>query len=238
MAAPSLRRLSLWVGWAALGLFGLLAAYALAGWIGSSIPRNAGWHEPAASDRGVVTIMVESNGVHTALVMPLVTPERDWRPVFPAADVAATDLPYTDVAVSWGEKQVFLETPTWWDLKASTVLRIIGVGGDGILHVAHYVRPAPADYLRPLRLTRAQYARLVAAIDRDLPKGPRTRHPGYGPQDVFYDAPGHYTVENTCNQWTSNPLAAAGVRTGWWTPFAGGVMKWLPRPGRERADQP
>ena len=53
------------------------------------------------------------------------------------------------------------------------------------------------------------------------------RHDGYGPQDVFYDAPGTYTLRNTCNQWTSNMLAAAGVRTGWWTPFAGGVMKWV-----------
>ena len=45
---------------------------------------------------------------------------------------------------------------------------------------------------------------------------------------MFYDAPGEYTASNTCNQWTSNMLAAAGVRTGWWTPFAGGVMKWVP----------
>jgi hypothetical protein len=47
---------------------------------------------------------------------------------------------------------------------------------------------------------------------------------------VFYEAPGAYTVTNTCNQWTSDMLAEAGVRTGWWTPFAGGVMKWVPEP--------
>ena len=57
------------------------------------------------------------------------------------------------------------------------------------------------------------------------------RHAGYGRQDVFYEAPGHYTARNTCNQWTSDRLAEAGVRTGWWTPFAGGVMKWVPEPG-------
>ena len=61
-----------------------------------------------------------------------------------------------------------------------------------------------------------------------LPTAPRTLYPGYGPQDVFYDAPGRYTATNTCNQWTSDMLAAAGIRTGWWTPFAGGVMKWVP----------
>ena len=232
MVAPPVRRLIRWTGRAALGLFGLLVAYCLAAWIGSSIPRNADWHEPAANDPDAVPIMVETNGVHTALVLPLVTPERDWRPIFPDSDVAAPGPGYTHIAISWGEKQVFLDTPTWWDLRPWTVLRIVGIGGDGVLHVAHYIRPAPADDIRPLRLTHAEYARLVATIDRSLPRSPRVRYRGYGPQDVFYDAPGHYTVDNTCNQWTSNVLAAAGVKTGWWTPMAGGVMKWVPPPGR------
>ncbi|MGZ3257592.1 MAG: TIGR02117 family protein [Croceibacterium sp.] len=231
MAASPLRRLIRWVGWAALGLFGLIVAYSLAGWIGSSIPRNAGWREPAANDPGAVTIMVETNGVHTALVLPLVTPERDWRPIFPDSEIAAPSPEYTHVAVSWGEKQVFLYTPTWGNLRPWTVLRIVGIGGDGVLHVAHYIRPTPADDIRRLRITHEQYARLVAAIDRSLPKHPRVRYRGYGQQDVFYDAPGHYTVETTCNQWTSNTLAAAGVKTGAWTPFAGGVMKWVPPVG-------
>ena len=38
-----------------------------------------------------------------------------------------------------------------------------------------------------------------------------------------------YTAIQTCNQWTSDVLAGAGIRTGWWTPFAGGVMKWVPK---------
>jgi uncharacterized protein (TIGR02117 family) len=232
VAASPLRRLIRWAAWTALGLFGLIAAYSLAGWIGSSIPRNPDWREVAAEDPGGVTIMVETNGVHTALVLPLVTPERDWRPVFPDSEIAAPGPEYTHIAISWGEKQVFLHTPTWWDLRPWTVLRIVGIGGDGVLHVAHYIRPAPADDIRPLRMTPEEYARLVAAIDGSLPTGPRVRYPGYGVQDVFYDAPGHYTIETTCNQWTSNTLAAAGVKTGAWTPFAGGVMKWVPVVGR------
>jgi uncharacterized protein (TIGR02117 family) len=207
-----------------------LVLFALAGWIGSAIPRNPGWTEPADG----VEIMVESNGVHTALVLPLVTPEKDWRARFPAADLALPSRDYTHVSISWGEREVFLNTPTWWDLRPITVLRIIGVGGDGLIHVAQYVRPAPADDIRPLRLTHEQYRRLVTSIERTLPPGPYVKHSGYGPQDVFYDAPGHYTATNTCNQWTSDRLAAAGVRTGWWTPFAGGVMKWVPALARDR----
>lgn len=223
-AARYLRLARRIAAWALAALMLAAALFALAGWIGSSITRNGDWREPADG----VEIMVETNGVHTALVLPLVTPEKDWRRDFPVSDIAAPGRPYTHVSVSWGEREVFLETPTWWDLSPITVLRIMGIGGDGLLHVAHYVRPAPSGTVRPLRITRLQYLRLIAAIERSLPQEPRISFPGYGPQDVFYEAPGRYTVTNTCNQWTSNTLARAGVRTGWWTPFAGGVMKWVP----------
>src|SRR5690606_21296654 len=92
--------------WLVLAFLGLVVAYALFGWIGSAIPRNGDWREPEDG----VEIMVETNGIHTALVMPLVTPERDWRPIFPASDVIASDRPFTHVSVSWGEREVFLNT--------------------------------------------------------------------------------------------------------------------------------
>lgn len=226
MAKTALRSLSRVVAVILAGLVLALLIFSLAGWVGSSIPRNGDWREP---DLGV-EIMVGTNGVHTELVLPLVTPQKDWRLDFPSVDLPVPRPDATHVAVSWGEREVFLNTPTWWDLSPRTVLRIVGFGGEGLLHVAHYVRPAPSDDNRPLTLSRTQYRRLVAAIERSLPRGERIRHDGYGPHDVFYEAPGRYTASNTCNQWTSDVLAAAGVRTGWWTPFAGGVMKWVPEP--------
>lgn len=217
------------------GIVLALLLFALCGWIGSSIPRNSGWAEPAPETPGAVQIMVGTNGVHTELVLPLVTPEKDWRGQFPSEDLPDPNRDYTHMAISWGEREVFLNTPTWWDLSPMTVLRIAGFGGEGLLHVSHYVRPAPSDNFRPLTLTAKQYRLLVTGIERSLPPGERIRHAGYGSQDVFYDAPGRYTAANTCNQWTSDRLADAGVRTGWWTPFAGGVMKWVRPPGSAEA---
>ena len=202
---------------------GLFMAFA---WTGSAIPRNAGWTQPA---RGI-PIMVETNGVHTAIVMPLVTPVKDWRADFPAADLPPTAAyrPYTHVSVSWGEREVFLNTPTWADLSLPTAIDA-ATGGDGLLHVAHYVRPAPSEAARTIRLRPMEYARLVQRIEAQVvPRDRRVLHRGYADWDVFYDAPGTYHIGNTCNQWTSDTLAAAGIRTGWWTPFAGGVMKWVP----------
>jgi uncharacterized protein (TIGR02117 family) len=230
LAAPTriaLARLA-WKAFAWLAL--AIGLYVLAGWIGSAIPRNHDWRESPARSQDSVEIMVETNGVHTAIVMPLVTPHKDWRADFPSDDIAAPDRPYTHISVSWGEREVYLHTPTWADLSPLTVLRVLTVGGEGLLHVAHYVRPAPDDTIRPLRISQADYARLVKQIEARMPgRTVRRIYPGYGDYDVFYDAPGRYTAIMTCNQWTSDVLAGAGIRTGWWTPFAGGVMKWVPQ---------
>jgi uncharacterized protein (TIGR02117 family) len=225
-APPALRRprrgrlVRAALGWPALAI----GLFFLAAWIGSSLPRNGGWREPAEG----IAIMVESNGTHTALVLPLVTAEKDWRPVFPAADLADPAPPYSHVSVSWGDRTVFLDTPTWADLSPATVAHIVVGGGEALLHVGHYVRPAPDADIRPLRLAPAQYRALVRRVEAALAAGEPRRYPGYGASDVFYEARGRYTPARNCNQWTSDTLAAAGVRTGRWTPFAGGVMKWVP----------
>lgn len=227
MAAPPLTRVLRALAWVTGGLAAVAALFLLTAWIGSSIPRNPDWAEPAEG----IEILVGTNGVHTELVLPLVTPAKDWRATFPVGDIRETAAPYTHVAVSWGEREVFLNTPTWADLTPSTALGALA-GGDALLHVSHYVRPAPSPDFQPLTLTAAQYARLVAAVEAIVVAPERrVHHRGYFGNDVFYDAPGRYRWNNTCNQWTSDTLAAAGVKTGWWTPLAGGVMKWVPPPG-------
>lgn len=227
MDAAALTRLRRGGRWALAALAAGITALLLAAWIGSAIPRNPGWREPVDG----IEIMVGSNGVHTELVIPAVAPEKDWHRDFPLSDIADRTAPYTHVAISWGEREVFLNTPRWTDLRPATALRAM-TGGAALLHVAHYIRPAPGPDNRPLRLTHAQYARLVAHIEAALPPmADRVRHPGYGPRDVFYDSRGRYDWRHTCNQWTSDALAAAGVRTGYWTPFAGGVMKGIPSYG-------
>lgn len=214
--------------WLGIGVLAATLVFALAGWIGSSIPRNSGWQEPLPMQSRHVEVLIGSNGIHTEIVMPLVTPEMDWRATFPASDIIAADRPYTHVAVSWGERDFFLETPTWADVNPLTVISAM-LGGDAVLHVAHYVRPAPSSDYRPLRLRPEEYRALVSAIlDHLPPDGERVLYPGYGAHDVFYSARGTYHIGNTCNQWTSDQLARAGAITGWWTPFPGGVMKWVP----------
>ena len=83
VAAPRhLKRAARAAAWAAAALALVIALFALAAWIGSSIPRNGDWREP---ENGV-EILVETNGVHTALILPLTTMDKDWRADFPACE--------------------------------------------------------------------------------------------------------------------------------------------------------
>lgn len=227
-----MRRL-LHAGVAIVGVLALLAiGYPLAAWVGSSIPQN---DTVDREGEAIVQIMVETNGTHTGIVVPIVSAAKDWRETFPSAAVPRPDgqLP-THLAIGWGEREVFLNVPTWGDLKVSTALRIATVGGDPLMRVSHYVRPAPGPNHRPVQITTAQYAQLVAAIETALPElAPGEARPilqGTYVDDAYYDALGSYTLLNTCNSWVGDRLAEAGIEMGMWTPFAGGVMKWIPEP--------
>ncbi|GGD55213.1 DUF2459 domain-containing protein [Croceicoccus mobilis] len=212
------------IGWAAL----LLGAYFFAGWVGSSIPSNRDFRQAADG----VEIMIGTNGVHTMVVVPIQSPDMDWSRIFPASELADPSRPYTHLGISWGQKEVFIDTPTWADLSPWLVLRVVALGGDGLMHVEHWVNPQPGANYRPLRISHDQYRALVRALLRDLPpRSPeRQRYPGYGTNDVFYDARGTYTAYLTCNEWTGATLRQAGLPTGAWTPFESSVMKWVPQP--------
>lgn len=208
----------------ALVLIVMPVLFFLSAWIGSSIPSNPDWEETPDG----IEIFVGSNGIHTEIAMPIANDMIDWRGQFPIGDIASPYRSYTHVSVSWGEKAFFLETPTWADLTPSVAVNAM-TGGSGVMHVAWYVRPAPSDDFRPLRISRSEYAKLSEQIKGQLAPGQsRQTFPGYSSYDVFYDAIGTYHLGNTCNQWTSDRLAEAGIKTGRWTPMPGGVMKWVP----------
>lgn len=195
--------------------------------LGALMPRNADWRSP---DQGV-PVFIRSNGVHTDIVMPARALGVDWSALAPAAHVRRPDLAGGWVAIGTGERETFLNTPRWRDIRARTVIGAI-FGGELLLHVEHIGQPRPGPQVRALTLAPEQYRLLAAAIApmfrRDgqgeaLP----LRDTGYGANDIFYLALGRYDALRNCNQWTADTLARAGVRVGRWTPLAPGVLASL-----------
>jgi uncharacterized protein (TIGR02117 family) len=199
--------------------------YFVSALIGGLIPANPGW-QPAASG---VRVFVRTNGVHTWIMMPKVAAGIDWRPI--ALPEHIEDIRYAagdHIAVGYGNRDFYLNTPTWGDLSLRTALAAAVGGGPSLVHVEHEHDPQPNEYQQPIMLSVAEYRRLASHIRASFElRGGRSKPligRGYGPADIFYEARGPYNAYRTCNEWTGEALRAAGVRTGAWTPLSQSIM--------------
>lgn len=207
----------------ALTVAALIGAYPLVGLAGGAIPRNAGWR---AAEKGV-TIYVESNGVHVGLIVPKVAAGVDWRPIFRPSDLADPRFAAHDhVAIGWGERDFFLNTPTWGDISSRTILAAALGSNRTLLHVEHIATPRVGGDVRAVVLQPVEYRRLAAYVRATLVEG-GAHHRGYAGYDVFYPARGRYDAYQTCNAWAGDTLRFAGVRVGAWTPFPATVLWWF-----------
>ncbi len=219
-----LRRTGQMVRAVGVALLLVVGVYATAGMIGGSIPANAGWRQPADG----VRIYVEDNGIHTGIVLPVAAAGVDWRGTFPASDLADPRYANFDhIAVGWGDRAFYVETPNWRDLNLTLVARAAIGSSRTVLHVEHVPAPPVGTAVREIILTPEQYRRLAAFVRASIGPGGKVAS-GYGPDDAFYDARGTYSAIATCNEWTGRALRHAGVRVGAWTPFPVTVMGWFP----------
>ena len=215
------RRKFSWPKRIALALLAIPFAYLLAALLGSLIPVNHGWTEPASGQ----TVYLISNGIHTDLILPEAAQGLDWRPLFPARDFARPDPAARWLAFGMGERKVYLDTPRWRDIRLSTIWAAT-VGGERVMHV-EWVSD-PAWHARAIRLRPEEYRRLWASIRAGFvldvdPKPVRIDHPGYGPNDAFYRGIGRASAINTCNTWAGDMLRLAGIKTSLWSPFPQGI---------------
>ncbi|HEV2865972.1 MAG TPA: TIGR02117 family protein [Allosphingosinicella sp.] len=207
-------------------ILGVPLSYFAAALILGLVPANVTWHE---AERGI-TIFVRTNGVHTWIMMPTVNEYMDWRPYAPGEHLRNPRYGAGNyVAIGYGNRDFYLNTPTWGDLELHTALSALAGRGTALLHVEHEHDPRPSQWQRPITLRSEEYRRLVAFIRERFKLGPDGHTipllgRGYRDWDMFYEANGGYSLILTCNEWTGRALRAAGVRTGLWTPLEQSVM--------------
>jgi uncharacterized protein (TIGR02117 family) len=215
-----------WLKRTALLLLGVITLYLGAALLGSYIPANANWQETP----GGITIYVETNGHHTGIVVPVATAEIDLSLTFRPTDLGDKRLAGNWLAIGWGDRNFYLNTRTWADLRPGTALSALIGSGRTLIHIDHLDQPYPGDDQRAVRISRAEYVRLIKAVMASLKRGDDGHPvaiPGYAERDLFYEARGHYSLLRTCNGWTAEILQDAGIKAPLWTPFSGGVMRWF-----------
>ncbi|WP_150125510.1 TIGR02117 family protein [Sphingomonas sp. LM7] len=205
-----------------LGLGAMVLCYVAAGLVGSAIPANDEWVPPA---RGV-TVYVADNGIHTDLVLPVSAEGVAWDDLLRPEHLAdPRRAAASHIAFGWGDRDFYLNTPTWWDVSPIRVGKALVGASATVMHVSRIAAPRVGPNVKAVVLRPDEYRRLAAFIRANFGEGAPAR--GYGGSDAFYVAQGGYSAIRTCNAWTGKALRAAGVRVGKWTPFPSGVMQWF-----------
>jgi len=218
----------IWLKRGVQALLAVIALYLLAALAGSLLPANQHWQSPADG----IELFIETNGLHSGIVMPIWNEVHDWTPLVRPEHLADPSYYGSHILVGWGHAGVYRNTREWSDLHARDAISAVFGSDDVLVHVHHLKYPqAYPYYRRPLKVSAAEYRKIATAIEArfDLDNHYRSQpSPGYGEDDLFYEAHGYYSALYSCNNWTSDILQQAGIRTGRWTPFQGGVMRWFP----------
>lgn len=185
------------------------------------------------SDARGIDVFIISNGVHAELVLPARGGGVDWRVAFPPEHFRRGDPAAPYLAVGWGDREFYLNTPRWEDLVPGLALRALLGGNRSVLHVTLIHDPVSIGGARRVRLSAARYGRLVRYIEATLVRegvqGLPVPGGAYGARDAFYQAHGSYSVLRTCNTWVGAGLREAGVEMGIWTPFDFNVLRRIER---------
>src|SRR5688572_14938065 len=69
-----------------------------------------------------VSIYIMTNGVHADIVVPVKSEAMDWSSQVKFSNTTGNDSSMQWLALGWGDRGFYLETPTWADLKAKVAL--------------------------------------------------------------------------------------------------------------------
>lgn len=226
-------------------VLGLLLLYALAVGAGLISVNN---DFVVATEPDGVRIFVESSDVHADFILPMKTDHFDWSetPLFEELRAVHRNAKLDHIAVGWGDRGFYLQTPTWNDLSLRKVAHAMLLPSRTVMRVA-LARPRESASCRSVVVSREQYHALTNYIQRTFAQAknatkktfapirvqPIDVHPAWGKNNFFFEANGSYHVFNTCNCWVGNGLEEAGVRTAWFTPLPKTVFLHWPKESKK-----
>lgn len=177
-----------------------------------------------------IAIYIKTNDVHTDIVVPVRNAQIDWSEKIKFEHTIQKDATAQFVALGWGDKGFYLETPEWADLKASVALKAATGIGNTAIHATFYAKVIESETCKKILISPEQYARLITYVENSFKKDENNNYlnistdANYGKTDAFYEANGSYSLFHTCNTWANNCLKSSGQKCCLWTPFDTGIF--------------
>jgi uncharacterized protein (TIGR02117 family) len=177
-----------------------------------------------------IPIYILTNGVHTDIVLPIKNEQYNWSNQLKFQHTKSKDLTCKYVALGWGDKGFYLETPTWADLKASTALKATTGLSSSAMHVTFYKKMNESKTCKKIVISSENYKKLIAFISKSFQtkSGEFLKietNSVYGNHDVFYEATGSYSLFYTCNSWANQALKSANQKAALWTISDSGIFR-------------
>jgi uncharacterized protein (TIGR02117 family) len=207
-----------------IGLVSLVILYFFIALITTLIPVNSDYKSQTKGTE----IWISSNGVHTNIIEHVSAKTYTWEKFLKPNNGSEY------VAFGWGDKDFYMNTPTWADFKLSIALKAAFWPNDAVIQV-YYIPYEPAISNKTIKLYLSnnqlkilnEYIHNTFSIDSTgmpielIPK----KSPG---NDLkYYKANGTYSLFNTCNNWTSRGLKKSGIKNAIWAPFDNCVLYHL-----------
>ncbi|RUM76416.1 MAG: hypothetical protein DSZ11_00620 [Sulfurovum sp.] len=172
------------------------------------------------------TIYILYDPMHSDIVINLEHSTIPWKKYLPTLLKSKTK---GFISFGWGDKETYLNTPTWDDLKVSTALKALFINTPSLMHVTYIKDIHRFRHKRAIHITKEQHKRLEENIVKSFGKEIKFYQKGYRNNDNFYDSDSRqYNIINTCNTWTGERLYDANITMSPWTPFAYNVIYSLP----------
>jgi len=175
-----------------------------------------------------IEVFIITNGVHTDIVVPVESQFYDWSKDIQYGGVA--DSTYKYLAMGWGDKGFYLETPTWAELKVSVALKAAFGLSTTAMHCTFYKSMTINERCKSMWMSENQYERLVNYIKNSLEQTETNNFMvvdtkvRYGNTDIFYEANGSYGLFKTCNTWANEGLKVSGQKCCYWTALDWGIF--------------
>ena len=191
--------------------------------IGFGLSKITIHNQPNAPDQ--LAIYIITNGVHTDIVMPVKTKFIDWSTRLPYENTKSANLSNRFIAMGWGDKGFYLETPTWADLKFSVALKAATGLSSTAIHATYHQKMLVGENCKKIIISKVQYQKLVKYISNSFQRDAEgnflhiSTNANYGDSDAFYEAKGSYSIFKTCNTWANNCLKVIGEKACLWTAF-------------------
>ena len=220
-----MKKLFKYFGYLIAGLIAFILLYLFSAYCLSRITVN----KEAGSAKDVA-VYIKTNGVHTDIIVPVKNKQFDWSKEIKFSNTKLNDSSMKYLAMGWGDKGFYLETPQWADLTCKVACKAAFALGSTAIHATFYDTLTESKTCKKILLSTGQYARLIKYINDSFKKDANGHniniktHANYSNKDAFYEANGSYSCLHTCNTWANNGLKNCGQKACLWTPFDTGIF--------------